>query len=95
MPFCAAVPKHIEIIQEIPKTAVGKVFKPDLRRSAIMRVYNAALEDAELDARVEKVVEDKKLGLVAQLNGKSTSDHEAVKNVLGAFTLPWVWLEDA
>ena len=91
----AAVPKHIEIIPELPKTAVGKVFKPDLRRSAIARVYNAALEEAGQDARVEQVVEDKKLGLVAHLSAKSTSDHEAVKHVLGAFTLPWAWLEDA
>ncbi|MEM8803794.1 MAG: acyl-CoA synthetase, partial [Pseudomonadota bacterium] len=91
----AAIPKHIEIIPELPKTAVGKVFKPDLRRSAITRVYNAALEEAGYDARVEKVVEDKKLGLVAHLSGKASSDHEAVKHVLGTFTLPWVWLEDA
>ena len=28
----AAVPKHVEIVAELPKTAVGKVFKPDLRR---------------------------------------------------------------
>jgi hypothetical protein len=37
----AAHPKHIEILDELPKTAVGKVFKPDLRRRAITRVYNA------------------------------------------------------
>ena len=35
----AAMPKYIEILDEMPKTAVGKVFKPDLRRSAITRVY--------------------------------------------------------
>lgn len=91
----AAVPKYLEIIPEIPKTAVGKVFKPDLRRSAITRVYNEALESAGHDARVVKVVEDKKLGLVAQLDGKSNADHAGVTHVLGAFTLPWVWLEDA
>ncbi len=42
----AALPKHIEVLDELPKTAVGKVFKPDLRKSAIMRVYNAALAKA-------------------------------------------------
>ncbi|MBC7155885.1 MAG: acyl-CoA synthetase, partial [Rhodobacteraceae bacterium] len=33
----AAVPKHVEILPELPKTAVGKVFKPDLRKRAIAR----------------------------------------------------------
>ena len=31
----AAIPKYIEILPELPKTAVGKVFKPALRKSAI------------------------------------------------------------
>ena len=35
IPEQAAVPKHLEILAELPKTAVGKVFKPDLRRRAI------------------------------------------------------------
>ena len=48
----AAMPKHVEILDELPKTAVGKVFKPDLRKSAITRVYNKALEDAGHAAQV-------------------------------------------
>ncbi len=87
----AAVPKHLEIIPEIPKTAVGKVFKPDLRRSAITRVYNAALEEAGQAARVAHVVEDKKLGLVAHLSRREGSDEAAVAQALGDFTRPWEW----
>ncbi|MDO5706381.1 MAG: acyl-CoA synthetase, partial [Paracoccus sp. (in: a-proteobacteria)] len=34
----AAIPKHLEILPELPKTAVGKIFKPDLRKRAIRRV---------------------------------------------------------
>ena len=30
-----APPKYIEVLAELPKTAVGKVFKPALRKSAI------------------------------------------------------------
>ena len=33
-------------MDELPKTAVGKVFKPGLRKRAITRVYNAALKEA-------------------------------------------------
>ncbi len=91
----AAIPKHLEIISEIPKTAVGKVFKPDLRKSAITRIYDAALKEAGQDVRVAKVVEDKKLGLVAHLSGRDSADKDAVAKTLGVFTRPWVWLEDA
>tara|TARA_R110002074_G_scaffold52990_2_gene133383 strand:- start:830 stop:2707 length:1878 start_codon:yes stop_codon:yes gene_type:complete len=84
----AAQPKHMTIMDELPKTAVGKIFKPDLRKHAITRVYNAALEKASLDARVTSVIDDKKRGLVAQVTMSGTSDAD-VSNVLGTFTRPW------
>ena len=84
----AARPKHVTILPELPKTAVGKVFKPDLRKHAISRVYNAALEAAGCPARVVSVVDDKKRGLVAQVS-MAGADAAAVGAVLGAFTRPW------
>ncbi len=88
----AAFPKHIDVMGELPKTAVGKIFKPDLRKSAITRIYNASLEEAGLGARVASVSDDKKRGLVAQLdaNGSTESD---VNKVLGSFVRPWEWAE--
>ncbi len=76
----AAQPKHMTILSELPKTAVGKVFKPELRKQAITRIYNAALDKAGVAARVESVIDDKKRGLVAQLapNGSSDQDVNAV-----------------
>jgi fatty-acyl-CoA synthase len=87
----AAVPKVIEILDELPKTAVGKVFKPDLRRLAITRVYDAALADAGLAVRVDEVVEDKKRGLVARLVRVDGIGDDAVTAVLGAYVRPWDW----
>ena len=87
----AAVPKHIEIMGELPKTAVGKIFKPDLRRLAITRVYDAALAEADLNVRVREVVEDKKRGLVARLEKTGAVDEAAVAHKLGEFTRPWEW----
>ena len=87
----AALPKYIEIIDELPKTAVGKVFKPDLRRSAITRIYNAALEADGHNARVKEVIEDKRLGLVALLSGRASADENGVTKTLGDFTRPWQW----
>lgn len=89
----AAVPKHIEILNTLPKTAVGKVFKPDLRKRAITRVYDKALEDAGLHVHVSEVVEDSKRGLVAKLFAREATDDAAVNAVLGQFTRPWDWTD--
>ncbi|MBT8149640.1 MAG: AMP-binding protein, partial [Gammaproteobacteria bacterium] len=92
----AAIPKYIEIVDELPKTGIGKVFKPELRKRAIARVYNNALTAAELEAKVVAVVDDKKLGLVAELNtigGRAADEQlsDAIKDVLGSFAKPWRW----
>ena len=86
----AAHPKYMEILPELPKTAVGKVFKPDLRKSAITRVYNEALEGANLQARVVNVIDDKKRGLVAQLE-RNGADEGDVSKLLADYTRPWEW----
>ncbi len=88
----AALPKYIEIMPELPKTAVGKVFKPDLRRMAITRVYDAALAAAGQPAHVKAVIEDKKRGLVARIEKTGPVDEARVSQTLGAFTRPWEWV---
>lgn len=85
----AALPKHMQIMAELPKTAVGKVFKPDLRRLAITRVYNAALQDAGLSAQVVKVIEDKKRGLVAQIAVTGPVQDADLNAALGDFIQRW------
>jgi fatty-acyl-CoA synthase/long-chain acyl-CoA synthetase len=90
----AAHPKHLTILPELPKTAVGKIFKPDLRKHAIARIYNAALEKAGVAARVVAVIDDKKRGLVAQVEANGASEAEIGK-VLGDFTRPWELADSA
>ncbi|WP_116132965.1 acyl-CoA synthetase [Tropicimonas sp. IMCC34043] len=87
----AAIPKYLEILPELPKTAVGKVFKPDLRKRAISRVYGQVLKDAKVDAEVAEVVEDPKRGLVARIRRKGEVDDAAVVKLLGCFAQPWEW----
>ena len=87
----AALPKHIEILPELPKTAVGKVFKPDLRRMSITRIYNAALSEAGLPAQVTAVIEDKKRGLVAKLTRSGAVNDAQISAVLGQFAQGWEW----
>jgi acyl-CoA synthetase (AMP-forming)/AMP-acid ligase II len=90
----AAQPKHIKIMDELPKTAVGKIFKPDLRKDAITRIYNEALETNGLESRVVSVIDDKKRGLVAQLEANGVSD-TAIKTILGGFIGKWEHAETA
>ena len=88
----AAVPKYIEILPELPKTAVGKVFKPDLRRMAIRRVLDGALAEGGFGTvAVAEVVEDKKRGLVAKLRRSGPVDEAKLTALLGGFTTPWDW----
>jgi len=80
---------HDDVCAELcAQTAVGKIFKPDLRRAAITRVFDQTLEAAGVTARVDHVVDDKKRGLVAviAMNG---AEKAAVGEALGAFANPW------
>ena len=90
----AAHPKHMEILDELPKTAVGKVFKPALRKMAIERVFSETLNASDTPVSVADVVEDKKLGLVAclQRDDPNVTD-AAVTEVLGGFSRPWRWAD--
>ena len=89
IPERAAQPKHVEIIPEMPKTAVGKILKNELRKLAIRRVYNAALKEADVAAEVVDVYEDKKRGLVARVKKTGTVDDVTIAGLLGEFTRPW------
>ncbi|MGD9294793.1 MAG: acyl-CoA synthetase [Roseobacter sp.] len=90
----AARPKHMTIMPELPKTAVGKIFKPDLRKMAIERIYNETLEAAGLDARVLTVIDDKKRGLVAQIDPRGTQE-EDIASALADHVRPWELLKTA
>ena len=74
---------------------MGKIFKPDLRKRALARVYNAALAEAGFAVRVAAVIEDKKRGLVAQLEKTGEVDEDAMRRMLGQFTRPWEWVRQA
>ena len=91
IPERAAVPKHVEILPELPKTAVGKVFKPDLRRMAMTRVFNETMAGAGLAVTVADVFEDKKRGLVVRLARDGAVDEAKVADLMGGFTVPWEW----
>jgi acyl-CoA synthetase (AMP-forming)/AMP-acid ligase II len=88
VPEDAAVPKYLEVMDELPKTAVGKIFKPALRKMAIARVYQAALAKADIAVEIE-VAEDKSRGLVARITPRDGADQTKIGAVLDRFTPQW------
>lgn len=92
IPERAAIPKHVEVLPSLPKTAVGKILKPELRKRAIARVLDAALTEAGVAARVAAVVEDRARGLVAQVQGGDGGERARVTQCLSVFVIPWDWI---
>ena len=84
----AARPCSITVMDELPKTAVGKIFKPALRRLAIERVFGAALTDAGIAADVT-VSDDDSLGLVAVVTPDEACDKSDIAAALDGFARPW------
>jgi fatty-acyl-CoA synthase len=65
----AAIPKNIVILDQMPMTGVGKIFKPPLRCDAVSRVYTEALSavlPADLSWEIQ-VEPNQKYGMLATL----------------------------
>lgn len=79
----AAVPKEVTIIDEMPLTPVGKIFKPALRWKAIQRVYQGELEaiDDLIESVDVAVTEDKIHGSMAAITIKVASEfsHDKIR----------------
>jgi fatty-acyl-CoA synthase len=93
----AAIPKEIAIVDEVPLTPVGKIFKPALRWKAIQKVYQSTLEElGDLAESVEvEVSEDKIHGSLAaitiQTGSGATEDQikDKVDELLARFTVKY------
>jgi len=91
----AALPKEIHIVDQIPLTAVGKIFKPALRWDATRRIYETELE--KLGQMVEsvqvQVAEDKVHGTLALIRIKAVPGvdqnevKKRIKEILARYTI--------
>ncbi len=84
----AARPVYVEVMDELPKTAVGKTFKPDLRASAIRRVLTGTLKEQGIEADVT-VENDKLKGMVAVIDAQDGKGRADVAPVLDKFAVAW------
>lgn len=71
----AAVPKKIYIIDQLPLTAVGKIFKPELENRQISEVYSEQLINIKgVKAVNVEVLQDPTHGKLAEISLKTTSE---------------------
>ncbi len=91
----AAIPKRVIIIDEMPLTSVGKIFKPALRRDAIKRAIEKELEPIKEglgDIHV-MVRDDKKFGELVTItvwpyNGRNFQTvKKQINKALGQYTV--------
>jgi fatty-acyl-CoA synthase len=91
----AAIPKEIHILDQIPLTAVGKIFKPALRWDATRRIYEVELSQlGQLAESVQvQVGEDKVHGTLAtiQIKASAGTSHSEIKGriseILARYTI--------
>jgi fatty-acyl-CoA synthase len=91
----AAIPKKVHVIESMPMTAVGKIFKPQLRYDAIKKVFESELERlSNLTESVKVTVqEDKTHGTIALIAVRPASgaDEQKIRthidSILGRYTI--------
>lgn len=86
----AAVPKRIEILEALPLTAVGKIFKPALQQREIARVVRQEVERLGLSDIAVEVVQDNRRGFVACI--RAGTDQEILAPLLGRYSFQIEWL---
>jgi fatty-acyl-CoA synthase len=94
IPERPAYPKRIEFVASIPMTAIGKIYKPDLKAKAIVRVITDRLNAADVggDVSVAVVHESGRMTVVfrpVKLATKSTTLNASIKHLMGGFALQY------
>ena len=79
----AAYPKYLEVLDELPKTAVGKIFKPELARKEIADVIREVAFECKVVLDSLEVVPDQTLGNVAKV--KVSGEDSKLKEALDAY----------
>ena len=80
----AAIPKRIEILDALPLTAVGKVFKPVLRNKATEFSVNSLFKTQQISAQVESVFDPEK-GQIVHVQLENNQDQAEAAKLLVAF----------
>jgi fatty-acyl-CoA synthase len=82
-----AWPKYVHVIDAIPVTAVGKIFKPALRKDAVERTVLAILREQNLDG-AEVVIQEggaRGMNVIVKLANSVGDDAERLQEVLDGY----------
>ena len=83
-----AQPVYVEILDFLPKTAVGKVFKPNLRKLTINRVLGERFANEKIDLEIN-TVEKANQGLVAEIRITDNTEKKKVESIIGEYPVAW------
>lgn len=86
----AALPKRIEVVNALPLTPVGKIFKPALQQREIALVVRQEAAELGLVEVPVEVVQDSRRGLVAQI--AAGGHHDQLRQALGRYSFQVDWL---
>lgn len=92
IPERAAIPKRVAVLDALPLTAIGKIYKPALRLVACERTMRDRLARAGLHGRVAAHGEDRGGRLVMRfvcMGGRDAALDEAVRGIMAGFALTW------
>ncbi|OJA89552.1 acyl-CoA synthetase [Burkholderia ubonensis] len=81
----AALPKHVRIVEAIPLTGVGKIFKPELKRRETSDVLRAALDQGGAPGASVNVSTSDSGGLSVSVELSDPGLESAARFVLGRF----------
>lgn len=85
----AALPKHIRIVEKMPLTSVGKIFKPNLRHREIKDAITEALTSASIRSLEVNVVDVPAQGVTVLAVLHNAEDEEGARTILGNFSYPF------
>lgn len=89
IPERPAYPKRIEVLTSIPLTAVGKVYKPQLRMLATQHALAQRLTSAGLVDRVDVTVEESARGILARFHIRSNTNDQTVALAINELMKPF------
>lgn len=81
----AALPKRIRIVESMPLTGVGKIFKPELKRRETVDAVLSALGEAGIEGAFVNAVQDPSRGTVLQVELHDGVMEATAAAVLGRF----------
>lgn len=87
----AAVPKRVEVLNELPLTAVGKIFKPGLQQREVVCVVKREIANLGLPDIPVEAVQDNKRGLLVNIHAGTYQ--QTLAPVLGRYSLQIQWRE--